>query len=254
MERESPPDDAYLVSVIVEYEFVLLFFCFKKVFSVGIFVRWRKEKSMWSIFCLSFWSAFLSKSACLFFCSSCYSERFCFVFLCFDFFFQKVSCDWRQSTCCVSAAFHSSKWFSVVPSVGARHAKVTLQFGSFFFGHISCFCFANRRLKKADVIVDVLLSRGQVLAGLLFLPTFKSFVWRALLALRFLESLDKKSLPPIDAKRFLDMTIESPLVYFTVFRFFESRGFLPAPHYVQAFSKMFPIGGEVKQQQSEEVK
>ena len=46
----------------------------------------------------------------------------------------------------------------------------------------------------------------------------------------------------VDAQRFLDLSIDKPLIYFTVFRFFAERGFMPAPHYVQAFSKMFPIG------------
>ena len=82
-----------------------------------------------------------------------------------------------------------------------------------------------RRLKKYDAIVDILLERGDVLS-----------------AVRFLESLDKKACPPVDAKRFLDASIDKPLIYFTVFRYFESKGFSAAPEYVQRFSKHFAIG------------
>ncbi len=82
-----------------------------------------------------------------------------------------------------------------------------------------------RRLQKFDVIVDILLTRGEVLS-----------------ALRFLESLDKKHLPSLDAKRFLDASIEKPMTFFTVFRFFEARGYSAPPEYVQKFSKHFAIG------------
>jgi hypothetical protein len=82
-----------------------------------------------------------------------------------------------------------------------------------------------RRLQKFDVIVDVLLARGEVLS-----------------ALRFLESLDKKQAPTVDAKRFLDASVGNPLIFFTVFRFFEARGYSAAPEYVQKFSKHFAIG------------
>jgi hypothetical protein len=82
-----------------------------------------------------------------------------------------------------------------------------------------------RRLQKFDVIVDVLLARGEVLS-----------------ALRFLESLDKKQAPTVDAKRFFDASVGNPLIFFTVFRFFEARGYSAAPEYVQKFSKHFAIG------------
>ncbi len=78
-----------------------------------------------------------------------------------------------------------------------------------------------RRLRKFDVIVDVLLARGEVLA-----------------ALRFVSD---HALQTVDPKRFLDAAIDTPSLYFTVFRFFESCGYSAPPSYVQKFSKSFGL-------------
>jgi hypothetical protein len=82
-----------------------------------------------------------------------------------------------------------------------------------------------QRLKKVDAIVDILLEKGFVLA-----------------ALRFIQPRISKKSASNYAKRFLDVSIQDSLVYFTVFRFFEAMDYKAGPEYIQKFSKEFAIG------------
>lgn len=79
-----------------------------------------------------------------------------------------------------------------------------------------------RRLGKTDVIVDILLARGELLQ-----------------ALRVSDALPRGQLHP---KRFLEASLSQPLLFYTVFRHLETRGYAPSPDYVQKFSKEFAIG------------
>ena len=80
-----------------------------------------------------------------------------------------------------------------------------------------------QRLRKYEAMVDILVARGEILA-----------------ALRLISETKTKF--PVDPQRFLDAASNEPRAYFTVFRFFESRGFKAKSEDVQKFSKQFAIG------------
>ena len=80
-----------------------------------------------------------------------------------------------------------------------------------------------QRLRKYEAMVDILVARGELLAALrLINDTRQSF--------------------KVDPKRFLDAAMDKEdRIFFTVFRFFEGRGYKLSSEYVQKFSKVSAI-------------